>query len=129
MRTPATLALLAIIGAVLVFAGLLWILGQAHQWFQCAAGVTPIPTSCVSVGPLVGAAGLVVVGAIVYVVGLIGIWLGLWRLGTRYNTSLFKIGMVLIIFPFLDIVGFILIIVAARDARSRAMARGKPAGT
>jgi hypothetical protein len=128
LKTSATLSILAVFGAVVAIGALLWILGQAYQWFQCAAGVMPLPSHCVPRGPILGALGLVGVGAVLYLVGWIAVLLGLWRLGVRYNDSLFKIGMVLYIFPLLDIVGLILIILASRNVRAQVDAKGPPAG-
>lgn len=123
LKTPAGLSLLAIIGAAMVIAGLAWLLGVLSQWVQCANGVTPIPTNCITFGPAIGALALLVIGGIIAFVGLIGIWLGLWRFGTRYKESMFKIGMFCIIFPFIDIAGFILLILAARAVRARVTTR------
>ena len=75
---------------------------------------------------MIGAAGISLLGALLALIGLIGIWLGLWRLGTRYDTVLFKVGMVLSIFPYINLVGYILIIIAAWGVRKRAMARSAP---
>ena len=82
LSTPASLSILALIGIVLVLAGAMVILGLVYQWFQCAAGVTPIPPSCVdaSRGLVLAAVGLVAVGAILALIGYVSIWLGLWRL-------------------------------------------------
>lgn len=119
MRTPASLAILPVIGLIVLLGGFLWILAQAYHAVQCANGVTPIPSSCFTGGLLLGAAGILAIGAIVALVGVIGVWLGLWRMGTRYSQSMFKIGMILTIFPFLDIVGYILLILASREVRSK----------
>lgn len=119
LRTPATLTIFGVIGLLVVVGGAFWILGQAYQWVQCAAGASTIPTDCIARAPLLGAVGLIAVGAILYLIGFVALLLGLWRLGSRYGQSLFKIGMVLFIFPFLNIVGLILILLAARNVLAR----------
>ncbi len=128
LRTSATFTIFAVFGAVIAIGALLWILGQAYQWFQCAGGVMPVPTSCIARGPILAALGLLAVGAVLYLVGWVAVLLGIWRLGVRYNEPLFKIGMVLYIFPLLNIVGLILIIVASRSVRNKLGARGPTAG-
>lgn len=126
LQSPSTLSLLAIAGAALAVGSLAWLVAQLYAVAVCANGVNPVPSSCVHAGLLVGAAGLLFLGAIIALVGLIGVWLGLWRLGTRYDESLFKIGMILSIFPFIDIAGFILLIVAARKVAAKASAPRPP---
>lgn len=119
LKTPATLTPLGILGALILAASAVWILTQANQWLACAGTVRPIPTHCINAPLLLGASGILAVGAILALIGLIALWIGLWRLGTRYNESMFKIGMVLTIFPVLDIAGFILLILAGREVRAR----------
>ena len=48
-------------------------------------------------------------------IGFIGLILGIWRLGTRYETSLLHVGAIVAIF--LPFVGWLLIWIGARDAR------------
>lgn len=124
-RTPSTLALLAVISlAILVPTGiaLLFLLAQA---FQCAGAASSVSTTCVSGSVLALAVVLAVVGILGFV-GYIGLVIGIWRLGTRYRETMFHVGAILIIFPFLNIVGLILIWSAARTARAK-MASAPPA--
>ena len=127
-RTPARLSWVAIAGVIIAIGAVAWVLYLFGGIVSCAAGVVPIPSSCISpyTGRLIGAAGIALLGALLTLIGLIGIWLGLWRLGTRYDAVLFKVGMVLSIFPYINLVGYILIIIAAWGVRQRAMARSAP---
>jgi hypothetical protein len=113
-----TWALLVIIGLVMVCLGLVALLAGLAQVLSCTGVSTTIPPSCVNVGALLGGAALLLVGAIVLLIGYIGTLVAIWRLGDRFGSSLFKVGAVLLIFPFLSIVGEILILVAASNARS-----------
>jgi len=64
--------------------------------------------------------GAAAVGGILVLIGAIGgVILGLWRVGTRYSSDLFKVASILSIIPFLSIVGSILILVGAGDARTK----------
>ncbi|HTP55435.1 MAG TPA: DUF973 family protein [Thermoplasmata archaeon] len=116
--TPSTLALLAMIGVVLIAllgAGLFLSLSQA---VSCAAG-NPITRACINLGAVLGLLGGLVIVAIVALIGYIGVLIGIWRLGARFNDGLFKAGAILLIFPVLNIVALVLIIVAARSHRDQ----------
>ena len=124
--TPASLVLLELIGVVLLAGlalGLIWLLFQA---IACAGSGAPITTACLNVSTALDLLGLVVVVAIVVVIGYIGFLIGIWRLGTRYDESLFKVGAILLIFPVLNLIGTILVLVAAHSAKSRFAAAGPP---
>jgi uncharacterized protein DUF973 len=119
--TP-TWALLAIVGLILVWVGLAVVLASLASVFSCAVTTGPstrIPVGCVNLGEILGGAGLLLVGGIILLIGYIGMLVGIWRLGDRYGDSLFKIGAVLFIIPFGAIVGQILVLVAATNARKR----------
>jgi hypothetical protein len=120
---PATLALLAIIGVILVFLGTVLLLEEIVSFVQCVGtGVGPAPSSCVASSGLLGGLAVVGIGAIVALIGYLGVLVGIWRLGTRYagtgeNTeTFFRAGAVLLIFPYLGLVGAVLILVAAHRA-------------
>jgi hypothetical protein len=115
-----TWALLTIIGLVMVTFGLIIVLVGFLQLLSCA-GTTPssIPAGCVDLGALLGGAALLLIGAIILLIGYIGTLVAIWRLGTRYNETLFKVGAVLLIFPYLSIIGQILILVGASSARAK----------
>jgi hypothetical protein len=117
--TPATLVLLLFIGLVLVIAIAVGLVGILLQSIACAGAGNPITTSCLNVGTLLDLVGLLVVAAIVALIGYIGLLVGIWRLGTRYNESLFKVGAVLMFFPVLNFIGVVLVLVGAHSALSR----------
>jgi hypothetical protein len=115
-RTPALLTLL-IIPALVVLIGLYaWTLELLLSFQSCAGTTSPVPSSCVPVALLVAAVLLLAV-AVVALVGYIGMIIGIWRLGTRYDDTKFKVGAILLIFPVLNLVGAILILVAAHEGR------------
>jgi len=45
--------------------------------------------------------------------------LGLWRVGTRYNETTIKVGAIFTIVPLLNIVGPILVLIGALEAKGR----------
>ncbi len=119
--TPA-FAVVAIVGFLLLAGGLLAFASAVVAMFRCAGGVTPIPTSCISAGSLLGSAGLLVLGGVVLLVGAIGTIIGIWRLGDRYDDGLFKAGAILLIF--IGIVGAILLLVGV--IRAEGLVRSQP---
>lgn len=114
--TPATFALLACIGVLLALVGVGLLLDALYHAVQCAGSGVPIPSSCLLTGTFWGGVGLAGIGAIVAVIGFLGILLGIWRLGTRFGDTKFKVGAILLIFPLLNILGAILILLGAREA-------------
>lgn len=117
--TPATLTLLAIIAIGVLFLVLFGLLALVFQAITCSGIGMPLKTGCINVGALIGLAVLLFAVAIVALIGYIGFLIGVWRLGTRFDNGLFKVGAVLLIFPVLNIVGLVLLLVAARATRAR----------
>lgn len=117
--TPSRFSLLALIGLPFVVGGAALLLYMVSQASQCA-GTGPLTRSCLPVTPLLWTAVLMVIAAIVGVVGyVVGILLGIWRMGTRYRNDLFKVGAILLIFPYLSFVGWILILVGTFQLEHR----------
>ena len=102
-HTPASLVTIFIAGLIFVFPPILLIitLGSATAPASLTAGV------------LLAVGLLIIVGAVLVILGAIGLLLGLWRVGTRYNDSLFKIAAICYLIPFLSIVSSILIYVSS----------------
>lgn len=125
--TPATLALVAFIGVILVVGGAGILIAAVYEAASCAGAGHPITSSCLPFGGLGGGLALIGIGVLIALVGFIGILIGVWRLGTRHNEALFKVAAILLIFPFLDIVGSILLLIAARSTRRKLGALGGPA--
>jgi len=126
--TPSTLALLLIAGFVIVLLGLVPLLQGAQSITGCIASSnnTTLPASCGGIGQALIGIVLVLVGGIIALIGYIGCLLGIWRFGSRYGNDLFKVGAILLIFPLLNVVGAILILVGASSVRARVEAMGTP---
>lgn len=101
-HTPASLVTVLIIGFVVIFPALIIII---------AAG-TAAPAA-LSTGMLIVVGFMMIVGLVLLVLGVIGLLIGLWRIGTRYNDSLYKIAAIFYIIPFLGVVSSILIYAAS----------------
>lgn len=119
--TPSKLALLAVVGVVLVVIGLYPLLLGAQSFLVCASNTTntTLQAQCPGLGEALAGFGLLAVGGIIALVGYIGCLVGIWRFGSRYGNDLFKIGAILLIFPLLNVVGAILILVGASSVRDR----------
>jgi hypothetical protein len=117
--TPSTLTLIAVIGFLLLYLGLILLIGALYSAVSCAGSGNPVTTVCLLGGEFWGGLALAAIGGIVALVGYIGMLIGIWRLGTRYGDGLFKAGAVLLIFPVLNLIGAILLLVAARGAQRK----------
>jgi len=115
--TPSKLALLAFVGLVLLIVLAAAVFALVYQATVCAGSGNAITSACLNVGAFLGLIGLLVIVGIATFVGYIGVLIGIWRLGTRYNEGLFKAGAILYIIPFLNFIGLVLILVGARSAR------------
>jgi hypothetical protein len=129
---PAKLAFLLGIAVVIIAALLYPLLEQLNSTITCLnnasnSTITPgaSPATCIS-GALAGLIGLLIIAGILALIGYIGLLIGIWRLGHRYDDGLFKAGAILAIFPLLNLIGAILIAVAAHNARSKLDAGGTP---
>lgn len=125
--TPAKMTLLLAIAVVIVGAALYPLLVQVNSTFGCLEnnmGNTTAASGCLS-GTFAALILVLVLAAILALVGFIGMLLGLWRVGTRYQSSTIKAGTILLIFPVLNFVGAILILVGAHSARG-SLDRGTP---
>lgn len=131
-RSPASLAILVIIGSILILVGFGLFLGSAaniigsctssYNYTTCNNAVTN------SLGLLLGGLAALAIGGILAFIGEILILIGIWRLGTRYNEGLLKIGAIFVIIPFLDIIAPFLIYFGANSALQARAGAGAMAG-
>jgi hypothetical protein len=122
--TPKSLATLAFIGAVMALVGLGLFLEALYSAIACSGSGVPIRSGCLTTSVFLGGVALLGIGALLALIGIIGLLIGIWRLGTRYGDSKFKIGAILLIFPYISLVGGVLILVAARAARGKVESGG-----
>lgn len=124
--SPSTLAVVAIVGVAFAVVGGALLFAGLYQAVNCVGSGHPLTRGCLFTGLFVGGLVLVVVGAIALLVGYIGILIGIWRLGTRHDESLLKVAAILLIFPFVNIVGAILMLVGARSSLRKVDAMAGP---
>ena len=124
--SPASLTLMALIALILLIAVGAALVALVYEAIVCAGSGNPITSSCISLGEALGLLALVGILAIVLLIGFIGFLIGVWRLGSRYSDGMFKAAAILLIFPVLNIVGTILILIAARSALEKLGAAQQP---
>jgi len=117
--TPASLATVALVGIVLIFLGLGLFLEALYSAVACAGSGVSVPSSCLLTSGFWGGVALLGIGALLALVGYIGVLIGFWRLGARYGDSWFKVGAVLLIIPYINIIAALLILSAARRVRGQ----------
>jgi hypothetical protein len=116
-RVPRILTIVGLVGFVMILLGTGLILGFIFQAVSCAA--SGAASSCLDPSLLLGASGLILLGSILGLVGWIGLLVGIFRAGSRYESSLLKVGAILMIIPLVNIVAPVLIFVAFRGIPAR----------
>ncbi|MEM0134937.1 MAG: DUF973 family protein [Thermoplasmatales archaeon] len=89
-------------------------------------GIAAAASSLSGISSLLGAIGflyiifiiLLIIALIMVLIGIIGLIMGLWNAGTRYDNTLLKIGGILYIIPYADLVAPILVFIGAHSVRS-----------
>jgi len=109
--TPSTLALFAVVGLTVLILGALVLLYALAQASPCVTG--PGMNPCFLTAGFWAGFGAIFVGGILGLIGLIGVLVGIWRLGSRYDNAMFKVAAVLLIIPYVSVAGDILLLVGA----------------
>ncbi len=120
---PSSMMLVLILGMLVagsavvpLFYNLPDIIAQAPY----SSGSTPSAAFVSAIGSIIVYGLVAGVGGLMALIGVIGgVLLGVWRLGSRYNETLFKVGAILVIIPLLNILAPVLILLAASQVRGR----------
>ncbi|MFG1414668.1 MAG: DUF973 family protein [Thermoplasmataceae archaeon] len=103
--TPYTFTTVLLVGFAVLILALLLVLG----------GVVALSLSLVLFGAV-----LVIIAAILLLLGdIVGIILGLWRVGVRYNNTLIKVGAIFYIIPYLDVLAPVLVFIGANSVEKK----------
>jgi Protein of unknown function (DUF973) len=118
---PSNLTIVELVGSLIFIAASVPVFVYLPNLFsQLASSTTttaPPPGFVSGIVSLAAYFLLIAIGGILSFVGLIGGQiLGLWRVGSRYNETLLKLGAIFVIFPFLDFVAPVLVIMGANRA-------------
>jgi Protein of unknown function (DUF973) len=112
---PTTMVLVGLIGFLMIVLGLGIIIGT----FVSAINSASSSGASLDLGALFGGIALIGLGGLLALVGVIGLVLGNWRAGTRYQETTIKVGGILTIIPYLSIVGYVLLVVGYMKAGSK----------
>jgi hypothetical protein len=107
-RVPYIFSIVALAGTIIITVGLSFIMGTSLY----ALGATGFSSVILITGGVIIGLIILTIGAIIGIIGSIfGMILGLWRLGKKYKTNVISLGAILIIFPVLNIVGVLMVII------------------
>ena len=119
---PSIFMIIMIIGYVLAVVGVVPLVNDIPNLIAQAPTTGNAPSSAFAtlLSTLIFSIALIGLGGLLAFIGLIGgMILGLWRVGSKYDETLIKIGAIFIIIPLLNIVAPILILVGVSGARGR----------
>ena len=114
---PTTLVLIGLVGFLMIAIGIFLIVGAIVSAINDVAnGTVGSGTAAISLSAIIGGGALAAFGAILALIGVIGLILGNYRAGNRYGQSTLKIGAILTILPYVSIVGYVLLLVGYMQA-------------
>jgi hypothetical protein len=117
---PTALMVVGLVGYLMAAVGVVLIVSSVVSAINSAvAGAVSAGGATVDLSAILGGLALIGFGAILGLIGVIGLVLGNWRAGTRYNESMVKIGAILSIVPMVSIVGYVLLLVGYFRAGSK----------
>jgi hypothetical protein len=112
------LMIIGLIGFIMIVGGFGLIIGTLVNAIANASSSTTV-----SLGALLAGVALIGFGGLLSFIGAIGMCLGNWRAGKRYDESMTKIGGILVILPFVSIIGYVLCLVGY-SAAGKKLAQG-----
>ena len=112
---PLVCGIIGAIGFLLILGGIASYLSQIFSAVACSQ--TNAPASCINFTSIFVALGAVLLGALLALIGWIGLIIGIYRIGKRYHSTLTKVGAILYIIPLLNIIAPILVFVGISGIR------------
>ncbi len=113
--TPRILSVIGLAGFVLILLGLGALLGFVFQAVSCgSAGST-----CLDPGLVLASGIAALLGSVLAFVGWVGLLLGLFRFGQRYESGLLKVAAILMIIPVANLAAPLLAFIALRNVPQR----------
>ena len=118
---PTTMTIVMVVGAIVVVAGAVPLLNALPNIIAQAPSTSgsSLPSGfTAAIATVIGYFLLILLGGLLNFIGLVGgQMLGLWRVGSRYDETLLKLGAIFAIIPLLNIVAPVLVIVGADQAK------------
>jgi len=125
---PSTLMILMVVGGIITVVGVVpFLSGISNIIAQAPTSTSAAPSAAFfsAIAPFFFALTLFAIGGLLAFIGLIaGLILGLWRVGSRYDQTIIKLGAIFAIIPVLDIAAPVLVIVGAQQARRKVSSGG-----
>ena len=115
---PMGLGVVGILGVLLIFIGILLILVAVVQAVSCASASTDA-SSCVSLSTVAGGYYSVLGGGFLAFLGWIGLLIGIYRIGKRFDSTITKVGAILYIIPLVNVIAPILVLVGVHGVVRR----------
>ena len=121
---PSILTVLFVVGGALLVVGFAGFFSQLpaliSQTSAASTSGTVPPAVASALASFIAYLLFFSVGGILSLIGAIGgLILGVWRLASKYDETILKVGAIFFIIPFLDVVAPVLVIVGAHQAGSR----------
>jgi hypothetical protein len=121
---PFALMIVGLFGLFLVVIGVALVLSDFFSVVACAQAKAS--SSCLDLNQLLGAVLLIFGGLFLAFLGWIGLLIGIYRIGKRYNSTITKVGAILSIIPIVSVVAPILVLIGLQQVLTRFQA-GSPA--
>jgi hypothetical protein len=116
-RTPMVLCVIGLIGILFISGFVVSYVVGISSAIACPSSNTTCQNNATTIAHGVVAIGYI--GGILGFIGLIGLIIGLYRFGSRYKSSIAKVGAILYIIPFLSIVAPILVLIGAIQVQKK----------
>jgi hypothetical protein len=101
---PMGLSIVGLLGMLLITLGAVLVLATLVSAVQCASS----GSSCVDFASLGAGVWSILIGALLAFIGWIGLLIGVYRIGKRYDSTLTKVGAIIYIIPLVNIIAPIL---------------------
>jgi hypothetical protein len=112
-RTPMVLCVIGLLGLALIVGFVGFYASGINSAIACPSSNSTCQNNATSIAH--GEVALGYVGGLLGFIGLIGAILGLYRFGSRYSSTLAKVGAILYIIPVLSILAPILVFIGAHS--------------
>jgi hypothetical protein len=120
---PSTLILVMIIGVLVAAAGVFPLFNSISGVIAKApvtTGATPSSDFLAAIESLILDFLILGIGGLLVLVGFVGGQiLGLWRVGSRYDQVIIKLGAIFVVVPYLNVAAPVLVLVGAYQAEER----------
>jgi hypothetical protein len=121
---PVALMVIGLLGLFLILVGLVLVLEDFLNAVACAhSGAT---SSCLDISQLAGAVLAIFAGLFFALLGWIGLVIGIYRIGNRFDSTLTKVGGILTIIPIVGLIAPILVLVGTHQILRRLRASPAP---